>query len=150
MKFFPESTLHQLELDKIKELLATNCRTEYARSKALHLRIHTKKEFIEKELSQTNEFKILLQSGQYFPNDFTVNISKEIKLLAIPGASLTGEQFILIRKLTDNMNNISRWFDAERRVANTALSKVIENIYYEKVFSTWNFNCFIGLSATIK
>ncbi|MFT3911632.1 MAG: DNA mismatch repair protein MutS [Ferruginibacter sp.] len=133
MKFFPESTLHQLELDKIKELLATNCRTEYARSKALHLRIHTKKEFIEKELSQTNEFKVLLQSGQYFPNDFTVNISKEIKLLAIPGASLTGEQFILIRKLTENMNNIFRWFDAERRVANAALSKVIDNIYYEKV-----------------
>ncbi|MEO6671285.1 MAG: DNA mismatch repair protein MutS [Ferruginibacter sp.] len=133
MKFFPESTLHQLEFDKIKELLAAHCRTEYAKSKALHLRIHTKKEFIEKELQQTNEFKILLQSGQYFPNDFPINITKDIKLLSIPGASLGGEQFLLLRRLAENTNNIFRWFDAERRVANAALARVIENTYYEKV-----------------
>ncbi|MEO8772423.1 MAG: DNA mismatch repair protein MutS [Ferruginibacter sp.] len=132
MKFFPESTLHQLEFDKIKELLAAHCRTEYAKGKALHLRIHTKKEFIERELQQTNEFKILLQSGQYFPNDFPINISKEIKLLGIPGASLSGEQFLLIRRLTENTNNIFRWFDAERKVAHAALSKVIAHTYYEK------------------
>jgi DNA mismatch repair protein MutS2 len=133
MKFFPDSTLYQLEFDKIRELLAAHCRTEYARTKALYLRIHTKKEFIEKELQQTNEFKILLQSGQYFPNDFPINISKEIKLLAIPGASLSGEQFLLIKKLVENTNAIFRWFDAERRAANPALSKVIDHVYYEKV-----------------
>ncbi len=133
MKFFPESTLHQLEFDKIKELLANHCRTEFARSKAMQLRIHTKKEFIERELQQTNEFKIILQSGQYFPNDFPTNITKELKLLAIPGASLSGEQFILIRRLLENTNNIFRWFDAERRVSNAALTEVIGNIYYEKV-----------------
>src|ERR1700712_79398 len=132
MKFFPESTLHQLEFDKIKELLAANCRTEYARTKALHLRIHTKKEFIERELEQTNEFKVLLQGGQYFPNDFPINISKEIKLLGIPGASLTGEQFMLIRKLAENANGLFRWFDAERRITYKALALVLEDVYYEK------------------
>lgn len=132
MKFFPESTLHQIEFDKIKELLSAHCRTEAARSRALQLRIHTKKEFIETALSQTNEFKILLQSGQYFPNDFPINISKELKLLGIPGASLSGEQFMLIKKLTENTNNIFRWFDTERRIANPGLSLIIENTYYEK------------------
>lgn len=133
MKFFPESTLHQLEFDKVKELLANHCRTEFARSRSMHLRIHTKKEFIERELQQTNEFKIILQSGQYFPNDFPINITKELKLLGIPGASLSGEQFILIRRLLENTNNIFRWFDAERRITNAALTEVIGNIYYEKV-----------------
>ena len=74
MKFFPESTLHQLEFDKIKELLAAHCRTEYAKTKALQLRIHTKIGFIHTELLQANEFKIILQSGEYFPNDFPINI----------------------------------------------------------------------------
>ena len=133
MKFFPESTLHQLEFDKIKELLAVHCRTEFGRSKALQLRIHTKKEIIERELQQTNEFKIILQSGQYFPNDFPINISKELKLLGIPGASLGGEQFLLIRRLTENTNNIFRWFDAERKIANASLAKVIAESYYEKL-----------------
>ena len=132
MKLFPDSTIHQLEFDKIQELLAAHCRTEYAKAKALQLRIHTKIAFIQIELLQANEFKIILQSGEYFPNDFPVNIAREIKLLGIPGASLSGEQFLLIRRLAENTNNIFRWFDAERRNTYAGLTKVIENVYYEK------------------
>ncbi len=116
MKFFPDTTLHQLEFDKIKALLAAHCRNEYAKLKALQLRIHTNITFIERELQQTNEFKILLQSGQFLPNDFSSGIAKELKLLGIPGASLSGEQFLLIRKLTGNAGNIFRWFNEERRI----------------------------------
>ena len=132
MKFFPESTLHQLEFDKVKDLLALHCRTEFAKQKSLQLRIHTKKEFIETALLQTHEFKIILQSGQYFPNDFSLNISKELKLLGIPGASLSGEQFLLIRRLAENTNNIFRWFTVEIRDTYPGISKVIDQNYYEK------------------
>ena len=79
MKFFPESTLQQLEFDKVKDLLAAHCKTEYAKTKALSLRIHTRKDFIEIALQQANEYKLLLQNGGYFPNDFVQNISKELK-----------------------------------------------------------------------
>ncbi|MEO6582985.1 MAG: hypothetical protein ABIO05_01600, partial [Ferruginibacter sp.] len=102
MRFFPASTLQQLEFDKIKMLLSSHCKSTYAKSKAEVLRIHTKKEFILKELNQSNEFKILLDSGQFFPNDFFININKEIKLLSITGASLSGEQFLLLKRLADN------------------------------------------------
>ena len=67
MKIFPESALLQLEYDKVKTLLAEYCKTEYAKDKAANLRIHTKKEFIDLELKQSHEFKLLLQTGQYFP-----------------------------------------------------------------------------------
>ena len=133
MKFFPESALVQLEYEKVKTLLALHCRTEYAKDKAENLRIHTKKEFIITELQQTNEFKLIRQSGQHFPNDFTHNLHKELKLLGIPGAVLSGEQFLLIRRLTDNVNNIFRWFDNERRTAYPAMTKVTSDAYYEKV-----------------
>lgn len=133
MKFFPESTLHQLEFDTIKDLLAAHCSTEYAKSKALSLRIHTRKDFIEIALQQANEYKILLQSGGYFPNDFVHNISRELKLLGIPGATLSGEQFLYIRKLVVNTGNIFRWFTVEMRETFPGLVKVIENNYYEKV-----------------
>ena len=132
MKFFPESTLHQLEFDKVKDLLALHCRTEYAKQKSQQLRIHTKKEFIETALQQTHEFKIIQQSGQYFPNDFSLNISKELKLLGIPGASLSGEQFLLIRRLAENTNNIFRWFTVEIRDSYPGIAKVIDQNYYEK------------------
>jgi DNA mismatch repair protein MutS2 len=132
MKIFPESALAQLEFDKIEALLAEQCNTEYARSKALDLRIHTRREFIELELRQTHEFKQLLQNGQYFPNDYTLNLSRELKLLGIPGAVLSGEQFLQIRRLAEGMQSIFRWFDAERRVAYPALVRVIGPTHYEK------------------
>ncbi|MBP6287309.1 MAG: DNA mismatch repair protein MutS [Ferruginibacter sp.] len=132
MKFFPESALVQLEYEKVKTLLALHCRTEYAKYRADNLRIHTKKEFITTELQQTNEFRLLQQSGQHFPNDFTHTLQKELKLLGIPGAVLSGEQFLLIRRLTDNANNIFRWFDNERRIAYPAMAKVTSDAYYEK------------------
>ena len=133
MRLYPESAAVQLEFDKVKTLLKEHCKTEYAKEKATQLRIHTKKEYIELELNQSHEFKLLLQQSQYFPNDFILNISKEIKLIGISGATLSGEQFLQIRKLAENINNIFRWFDYERRMAYPALTKVIENAYYEKV-----------------
>ncbi len=132
MKFFPESTIHQLEFDKVKELLAAHCRTDFAKDRSLDLRIHTKKEFIENDLQQAHEFKLLLQSGLHFPNDFTLNISRDLKLLGIPGASLSGEQFLLIRRLAENTNNIYRWFTNELRDTYPGLSNVIKDSYYEK------------------
>ncbi|HTB99176.1 MAG TPA: MutS2/Smr-associated SH3 domain-containing protein [Ferruginibacter sp.] len=133
MKFFPESTLVQLEYEKVKSLLAAYCRTEFAKDKANNLRIHTKKEFIETELQQSHEFKLLMQNAQYFPNDFILNLHKDLKLISILGAVLNGEQFLHIKKLAHNTGDIFRWFDNERRVAYPALAKVIEHTYYEKV-----------------
>jgi len=133
MRLYPESATQQLEFDKVKQLLEQHCKTVYAQKKAADLRIHTKKEFIEQDLRQTFEYRLLLQQSLYFPNDFTINNYKDIKLLGIPGALLVSEQWMDIRKLVTNISNIFRWFDAEKKMAYHALSKVIEHTYYEKV-----------------
>ncbi len=132
MKLYPESASVQLEFDKIKHLLHEKCRLEYAKNKAADLRIHTRKDFIERELKQSHEFKQLLQNGIYFPNDYILNLGKELKLLGIPGAVMNGEQLVAIRKLALSMESIFRWFDTERRKVYDALALVIEGTYYEK------------------
>ncbi|HUS03884.1 MAG TPA: hypothetical protein VMY77_19220, partial [Chitinophagaceae bacterium] len=132
MKLFPDSAISQLEFDKIRSLLAEHCQSEYARQKAVHLRIHTKKEFIEPQLKQTNEYKVLFQSGLSFPAADVFNLSKELKLLSIEGAVLNGEDFLQIKKLAENMKHLFRWFDDERKVAYPALHSVISETYYEK------------------
>jgi len=132
MKFFPESALVQLEFEKIKTLLEEHCKTEYAKNQAADLRIHTRKEYIDLELRQSYEYKLLIQSGQYFPNDYILNLSRELKLLSIPGAMLASDQFMLIRKLADNLKSIFRWFDKDRILAYPALHKVCSETYYEK------------------
>ncbi|OQP59479.1 DNA mismatch repair protein MutS [Niastella vici] len=133
MKIFPESALSQLEFDKIKALLEEHCKTEYAKGKSQELRIHTRREFIELELQQSHEYKLLIEHSMYFPNDYVLNLAKELRLLGIPGAMLTGEQFMQVRKLAESMQNIFRWFDNDRRLAYPALVKVIGETYYENV-----------------
>lgn len=136
MKFFPESTIHQLEFDKVKTLLSAHCKTAYAKQRAENIRIHTRKDFIENDLQQAQEFKSIIEAGLYFPNDFPLNISNELKLLGIPGASLSGEQFLLIRRLADNTAGIFRWFTAEIRNNYPGLTRVVADNYYEKNIKT--------------
>lgn len=133
MRLYPETAAIQLEFDKVKELLVNHCKTVYAQEKADNLRIHTKKDYIELELQQSHEYKLLYQQSLYFPNDFNLNIQKDIKLLGIPGALLVSEQWMHIKKLAENLSNIFRWFDTEKRQAYPSLTKVIEHTYYEKV-----------------
>ena len=132
MKLYPESALVQLEFDKIKTLLLEKCRSEYAKDKASSLRIHTKKDIIDLQLKQAHEFKSLVANSIHFPNDYVLNLAYDLKLLAIPGALLNGEQLVNIRKLATSLERIFRWFDAERRQTYPALVQVIEGTYYEK------------------
>jgi DNA mismatch repair protein MutS2 len=132
MKCFPESAFLQLELGKVKELLLLKCKTAIAKEQVENLRIHTVKDYIEIALQQTAEYKTILQTGQYFPNDFVANMRKELQLLGIPGAMLSGDQFLEIKKLCANTENIFRWFDNDRRDAWPGLTQIINDTYYEK------------------
>ncbi len=132
MKFFPESALVQLEFEKVKSLLEAHCNTLYAKEKAKELRIHTRKDFIDLDLQQTHEYKLLVQHGLNFPNDHTLNIARELKLIGIPGAVLSEEQLMQVRKLAESLQSIFRWFDSDRRLAYPALAKVVAETYYEK------------------
>lgn len=132
MKLFPASADTQLEFNKIRELLANFCQSDYARSKAKELRIHTRPEFVQTGLQQSHEYRQLIANSIYFPNDHILNLSKELKLLSVPGAVLKEEDLEQIRKLAESLEKIFRWFDRERREAYPALEKVITGTYYEK------------------
>ncbi|MEO9209848.1 MAG: DNA mismatch repair protein MutS, partial [Ginsengibacter sp.] len=133
MKIFPESAIHQLEFDKIKKLLVAYCQSELAKNRAEDLRIHTRKEFIIPELSQTNEYQLLLLNQLYFPDNGALNLSKELKLLGIDGSLLSGNQFHQIKKLANAIQQILRWFKTDRRESYPYLAQIIDATYYEKL-----------------
>jgi DNA mismatch repair protein MutS2 len=135
MKLFPESASQQLEFDKIKYLLKDHCRSEFARKKAEELRIHTQKRFIEPELLQTHEYKLLFQNHLYFPDDAVLNLSRELKLLSIEASVLSGEQFLQIKKLAQAIQQIYRWFTPDRKLDYPSLNLVIQETYFEKTIS---------------
>lgn len=132
LKLFPQSADLQLEFDKVKQIVTDYCASQLGKQRAGEMRIHTRKDFIETELSQTNEYLLLIRSGQYFPNNHTLNLSRELKLLGIAGAVLTGEDFIQIGKLAETLQQLFRWFDSERITSYPYLYKVLSDSYYEK------------------
>jgi DNA mismatch repair protein MutS2 len=55
-----------------------------------------------------------------------------LKLLGIAGAVLVAEQWLLILRLCENLQQIFRWMDQERRQAFPGLAEVLEGCYDEK------------------
>lgn len=148
MRLYPESAYVQLEFDKVRSLLVELTRTAYGKQKAEGLRIHTKKQFIDLELRQSYQYFQLLSAGQTFQHDQVFNLAKELKLLSIPGAVLTGEVFLQFRNLAENIKNIFRWFDDERVHQYNCLYEVIKTTRFEKLI-TEEINKVIGDDARV-
>ncbi|MBO9728252.1 MAG: DNA mismatch repair protein MutS [Chitinophaga sp.] len=132
MKYFPESALMQLEFDKVQALLQEHCKTELGKEMASELRLHTHIDYVKTALQQAHEYKQLTLLQENFPNDFILNLKKELRLLSIEGAVLTGEQAMLLRKLAESMHSIVRFFDHDRRIQYGGLFEVIKDTHYEK------------------
>jgi len=132
MRVYPENALSQLEFDKITTILLNYCQTNMGVEQVNEMRIHTHQKYIEEALRQTEEFKFIKLANQYFPSDFVLDIRKDLKLLGIPGAQLNGEQWLLVRKLSDHIQQVFKWFDAERQMAYSNLYEVVKSSYYEK------------------
>jgi DNA mismatch repair protein MutS2 len=135
MRFYPESAPIQLEFDKIKALLVEHTQTLIGKEKAEELIIHTKREFIETELRQTYQYLQLLAMGQTFQHGTAFNLQKEIKLLSISGAVLTGEVFLQFKSLADNIESIFRWFCDERIDRYSSLYAILAATHIEKSIS---------------
>jgi DNA mismatch repair protein MutS2 len=132
MRVYPENALTQLEFDKITAILLNYCQTNMGVEQVNDMRIHTHQKYIEEALRQTEDFKYIKLANQYFPTDFVLDIRKDLKLLGIPGAQLTGEQWLLVRRLADHIQQVFKWFDSERQMAYSNLYEVVKNAYYEK------------------
>ncbi|MBW7912866.1 MAG: DNA mismatch repair protein MutS [Taibaiella sp.] len=131
MQLYPERAAEALEFDKIRTLLHKKCRTDAAHEQVDNLRFHTRLEYVEKELQQAHEYKMLLSGGDYFPNDFTTNVQKELKLLSIPRSVLSGEQLLAFKKLAVNMRDILVWFNKHEGLYKH-LRAICEHVTYEK------------------
>lgn len=148
MRLYPDSAAVQLEFDKIKTLLTEQTRSLYGKMRAEELRIHTRKQYIDLELRQTYQYFLLLSSGQTFQHEKVFNLSRELKLLSIPGAVLTGDVFILFRDLAENIQSIFRWFDDERTSTYSSLYHVISQTYVEKSIAD-EINRIIGADGKV-
>src|SRR3954467_5735136 len=132
MQVYPANAAERLEFDKIQNILLSYCRTDTARERVGGLRFMSRAEVIDKALRQTAEFKNTLSAADnYFPADFTRNITKELKLLAVTGAVLAGEQLVAMQALAITIRDILAWFKNHEGIF-PHLQALAEKIQYEK------------------
>ncbi len=128
---YPAQALEQLEFNKIKILLYEKCRTDAARNHVEQIRFHTRLDYLQRNLLQTQEYKNALDGNHHFPNDFTRNVERELKYLSIPGAILKGEELLAFRNLALNIRDILHWFKNQGSLY-PELRLLAEHIVFEK------------------
>lgn len=131
MQLYPANAAEALEFNKVCALLLQKCRTDAARDRVANIRIHTHKDHALRDLQQAQEFKNILLSGDHFPNDFTRNIHKELKLLSIPGGVLSGDQLLSVQQLAFTIRDILLWFKKNNDLF-PVLRTLSDKVLYEK------------------
>jgi len=134
MQLYPAHAAEALEFNKVRALLKQKCRTDAAKERAEQLRFHTRLEYVERSLLQTDEFRLILSGKDYFPNDFTRNLQRELKLLGVPGAVLTGEELLAVQHLALSIRDMLLWFKRQGELFPN-LRSLTEKITYEKAIS---------------
>jgi DNA mismatch repair protein MutS2 len=128
---YPAQAPERLEFDKIRQLLLQFCRSDAAKQRVEDLRLHTRLEYVQMALEQTQEYVNTLGGSHPFPADFTRNIERELKYLSIPGAILKGEELIALRTLALTVKDILHWFKNHDQLY-PRLRAIAEKIEYEK------------------
>jgi DNA mismatch repair protein MutS2 len=131
MLLYPAHAADALEFNKVAQLLRAKCRSDLSRSFADTMRFHTHIDYVRKELEQTREYVSVLRSNDFFPNDFTRNLEKELKLIIISGAVLNAEQLQSFQLLALNMRDILLWFKKNADLF-PALQAICGHVQYEK------------------
>jgi DNA mismatch repair protein MutS2 len=131
LQVYPAHAADALEFNKIRSLLLDKCRTDEARARVEAMRFMSRIELIEKALKQTAEFRLTLGGGDYFPGEFTRNLSQELRLITVQGAVLTGDSLAALSTLAKTIQAILLWFKGHTGFYPT-LEALTEGVTYEK------------------
>jgi DNA mismatch repair protein MutS2 len=110
-----EKTLELLQFNTILKLVAEYCITHSARTKILGLKPSIEKSEVVMQLQQCSELSQLISASGYFPNLEFEEINKEVNLLSLDGATLSGEQLLFICRTTEVANTHIRFLKGKKQ-----------------------------------
>lgn len=90
---YPESLLQKLGFEEIKTKLKQECYSTMASDMVDKMQFISNFELLQKILIQANEFKQLLQSGDYFPADHFIDLKSMLARVKVEGSYLQEENF---------------------------------------------------------
>lgn len=135
MNLYPAHAPDALEFDKVKDYVTKHTRSDAARERVAAMRFMTRMETVQRALDQTAEYKTVLQGGEPMPADPGRNLTRELRLLQIQGAVLTGDELVSVARLAVTIKEILRWFSDGRQDIFPTLWALAEKVSYEKAIA---------------
>jgi DNA mismatch repair protein MutS2 len=108
---YPDSAVEKLELNKIVDQVAQNCKSPLGIRFLKKMSISVDYNFIMRALMQVKEFRTLLEFDESFPDDDFFDLAESLNYLEIANSVLNELQLLEILKFLKSIKNIHGYFD---------------------------------------
>ncbi len=115
LMFIPDDLLHQLEYDKVLELVAQACQGEVGATRARIPSFDTRRGAILARLQEVREMKTALEKGEVFPLGHYDDLSEDLRQLAIEEYVLPEEALMRIWRVLRTVRDLVWFFNAVRK-----------------------------------
>lgn len=110
MNTYPEDLFHSIEFDLVRQAVAKRAVTERARERIQGLKPSNDFQTVLQDLNEVNEILGLYQSDFAVPTLASEDIKPFLLRLKIQGATLEGEDFLIIKDMVESFNRVYHFF----------------------------------------
>ncbi len=132
MELNSKDLFEKLEFDKVIELLKSYCLGEVGKVYFDHIQIETEPFLIRAKLKEVSEYKLSLEEGDQFPIAAYDDLSKDFRMVEIPGSVITLEGLARIFNMLQIIERIFSFFTETRQEVYPALFQIIEPYSFNK------------------
>jgi len=137
----PADFEQRIGFDKIRELLKEQCTSTLGQTVVDKMSFLSHFDKLKKLLLQTDEFKDIIQSGEYFPNSNYIDVSSFIKRAKVNGSFFSEEEFYQLKLSLKTILECISFFDTYEEDypqlydlrKNVALDKTLYKAIDEKI-----------------
>ncbi len=109
LELYPHNFDEVSEFAKIKQMLSDLCHSSWAKNKAVKLKPSDKKKQVLRDLEQSYEYKMIINSGVSYPEIYTYDDTPVGKILNTDSAALSLSQLVDIRRSIETFVHWSKW-----------------------------------------
>ncbi len=141
---YPEQLLIKLGFEEIREKIKQECLSPMGIQLVEKMQFISNFDLLSKLLLQTNEFKSLLNSGDFFPSDNFIDLKSILSRVRVEGAYLTEEEFFKVNAALHTVFSCIEFFKIRQGVypnlelllaqveVDKSLTKTIESVIDSK------------------
>ncbi len=127
---YPKSFPEKIDFERIKELVCEECAGQLGIAFVERMRFWTRHDVVKKLLGQTEEFRQILLSGDYFPTGNFLDVSTALQKAKVLGNYLSEEEFQDIRLSLETLRGCLKFFEEQPEEAYTELRRLTEQVEF--------------------